>query len=77
MHAALVVLLLHPWTIPPAVLTWLGLHTASRRRAGRWTMLGADKSAAAGTVDVASAPPGELHHNKVRREQVDITLTLG
>lgn len=58
LHVALVFFAYHPRWIFPALLLWLATHTARGAKPGRWTLVGADKSARSGSFDVGEAPPG-------------------
>lgn len=58
LHVAILTAVFHPWTFFPGLSLWLAVHTTYAIKPGRWTLLGADKSAQSGSCDVGTAPPG-------------------
>lgn len=58
LHVFVVWVLFNPGAVFPCAALWLAIRMMVHKRPGRWTLLGADKSHAAGSFDVGVAPPG-------------------
>lgn len=58
LHVFIIWVLFNPGAVFPCAALWLAIRMMVHKRPGRWTLLGADKSHAAGSFDVGVAPPG-------------------
>ena len=58
LHVFILWALFNPNAVFPCLALWLAVRMSVFSRGGQWTLLGADKSHAAGSFDVRVAPPG-------------------